>query len=273
MPFANNGSARLHWQELGEGTPLLLIMGHRFSSRLWYPALPALALRHRVIYFDNRGTGESSAGYGFSVQDLAEDARAVLDAAGVQTAHVYGVSMGGGIAMELAMRHPQRVRSLVLGCTAIKTEAKSRLPALVRAAYHLPRPLQRVLMKLLVRRQPGDAIRAYGSAAHAERAAFDLAVLQHDKLSVRGVAGQLRAVTRYATTREAVSRLTQPALVIHGTEDQAVAFSAGQQIADTLPNSELMRLEGVGHNFLVAAGPQVNARVLDFLQKVDRTGT
>src|SRR5262249_8398486 len=122
MPDIQRRGHRIHWQSEGSGPPLLLIMGLRYSSRLWYGAIPALSRHYRVISFDNRGTGKRGSAWRFEIADLVADAIAVMDAAGVASAHVYGVSMGGGVAMELAMRHPQRVRSLILGCTAIKTE-------------------------------------------------------------------------------------------------------------------------------------------------------
>src|ERR1700679_1155666 len=97
MPFADNKGVRLHWEEKGQGTPVLLVMGHRYSSAMWYPMIPALSAEHRVIWFDNRGTGESDSTRKASVQDLADDAFAVMDAAGVERAHLFGVSMGGGV--------------------------------------------------------------------------------------------------------------------------------------------------------------------------------
>jgi alpha/beta hydrolase fold len=98
MPFATNAGVRIHWQERGEGTPLLLIMGHRFSGEMWWPVLPAVTPRHRVVWFDNRGTGESDSPATASVAEMVGDAIAVMDAAGIEKAHVFGVSMGGGIA-------------------------------------------------------------------------------------------------------------------------------------------------------------------------------
>src|SRR6476469_4469744 len=97
-PHVERGNCRIHWQESGEGSPLLLIMGAVYSSEMWYPALPALSARHRVIRFDNRGTGGSTATREASISDMAQDALAVLDAAGVGIAHVYGVSLGGVVA-------------------------------------------------------------------------------------------------------------------------------------------------------------------------------
>jgi hypothetical protein len=100
MPFATNAGVRVHWQEQGAGTPLLLIMGHRFSGEIWWPVLP-VTLRHRVVCFDNRGTGESDSPATASVVEMVGDALAVMNAAGVEKAHVFGVSMGGGIAQQL----------------------------------------------------------------------------------------------------------------------------------------------------------------------------
>src|SRR4051794_29263445 len=101
MPHANNGRAQLHWTEQGTGSPVVLVMGHTYSSSMWYPVVDALAQRHRVITFDNRGTGQSSPVRKLSVGDMARDAFAVMDAARVDSAHVYGVSMGGGIILEM----------------------------------------------------------------------------------------------------------------------------------------------------------------------------
>src|SRR5690349_17203444 len=95
-----------------------MIMGLAASSRLWYRLLPWIARRHRAILFDNRGTGRSAAVRGrLTMAGMAEDAVSVLDAAGADSAHVIGASMGGMIAQHVALDHRERVRSLVLACT------------------------------------------------------------------------------------------------------------------------------------------------------------
>src|SRR5690348_11921405 len=119
MGLAINNGAALAWRQRGEGPALLLVMGHRFSSQMWGWALEGLSSERRVIYFDNRGTGASDAPPGpYSMQDLAGDAFAVMDAAGIRSAAVYGVSMGGMIAQQMALMSPERVSALILGCTA-----------------------------------------------------------------------------------------------------------------------------------------------------------
>src|ERR1700730_6746 len=119
MPFINNQGAKIYWDEQGEGEPVLLIMGLGYPSAMWYRTRPHLAARYRTIALDNRGVGRSAMPPGpYPIALMASDAAAVLDASGFESAHVYGVSMGGMIAQEFALRYPKRVRSLILGCTA-----------------------------------------------------------------------------------------------------------------------------------------------------------
>ena len=262
--FRGELGARIHWEAQGEGTPVLLIMGHLYSGRMWYPLLPALSVNHRAIWFDNRGTGESATTARASVADFVADALAVLDAAGAARAHVYGVSMGGGIAAEFAMRHPDRMASLILGCTMMKTAQTPAAPWLARLVYRLPHGLFRAL--LLSR----TTAASYGSSAPAAAVARDMQALTEERFTVRGVAAQAAAIGAYATTREAVGRLAMPVLVLHGDEDRAVDVKDGRELAAAIPGAELKIFEGAGHNYLVAAGPQSTAAVLAFLADVDR---
>lgn len=260
MPFTDNHGVRLHWQEEGSGPPVLLIMGHAFSSDMWYPTIPALTKDHRVIWFDNRGTGRSDAPRHATISDLAGDARAVLDAAGVTSAHVYGVSMGGGVALQLAYETPERVRSLVLGCTALKSETlpvRSRWSVL---AYYLPMRLLRGSFRKSM----------YGPACPDEAADRDIEVLMKMKKSPRGLIAQVEAMETYDLTRDKVATLNMPALILHGDADQAVDVSRGQELADTLPDSRIVIYPGAGHNYLVAYTEKSNADLRSFLDEVER---
>src|SRR5579859_5674192 len=119
MAFVENQGARIYWDEQGTGAPILLIMGLGATSDWWWRTRPPLTARYRTIALDNRGAGRSDVPPGpYSIPQMASDAAAVLDAAGIESAHVFGVSMGGMIAQEFALQHPQRVWSLILGCTA-----------------------------------------------------------------------------------------------------------------------------------------------------------
>src|SRR6266700_1978649 len=119
MAFVENQVARIYWDGRGQDEPILFIMGLGYPSAMWHRTRPALAARYRTIALDNRGAGRSDTPPGpYSIRLMASDAAAVLDTAGIESAHVFGVSMGGMIAQEFALRYPTRVRSLILGCTA-----------------------------------------------------------------------------------------------------------------------------------------------------------
>jgi pimeloyl-ACP methyl ester carboxylesterase len=262
MPFAQNGAAKIAWDERGQGTPILLVMGHRYSSAMWYPLIPALAERHRVIWFDNRGTGKSDTTKGPSIEEFAADGFAVLDAAGVDRAHIFGCSMGGVIVEAMALAKPERVISLIVGCSGMLTADKPRTPAFVRLLYRLPPWVMRLLL-------PRGRGHGYGSAAADADVATDQAVVAKDPYTVDGVIAQAAAIAAYSTTKEAIAGLTMPSLVIHGDEDATVPIAWGRELAETLPNGRFVEMTGAGHNFLVACPAKTRETVLGFLAEVD----
>lgn len=266
MPYADNDGARLYWEEQGEGSPLLLVMGHTYSSAMWYASVDALSAAHRVITFDNRGTGKSSPVRRITVEDMAGDAFAVMDAAGVDAAHLYGVSMGGGIVLEMARQRPERVRSLLLGCTLAKTPDLPGLPVLLRPLLSLPAPILFRLLKKL--RKPVE--HPYGTKAPADKVAHDEAVLAANPTDVRTSVAQSKAVNAYSIQADEVRALRMPALVLHGDEDAAVPYAAGVALHELIAHSELVTFQGAGHNYFVAAGEEATAAALDFLDRVDR---
>ncbi len=259
MPFATNNGVRIHWRAQGEGTPLLLIMGHRFSGEMWWPVLPAVTPRHRVVWFDNRGTGESDSPATASVAEMVGDALAVMDASGVEKAHVFGVSMGGGVAQQLALTAPDRVTSLILGCTAIKTDVAKVRKAREAITLRLPKALYRPLV--------GKAL--YGTKAPVEAVAQDVAMLKKDRFTPRGVAAQSAGVAEFTMTLEDAARINVPTLVQHGTADPVVPFIAGEQIARTIPGARMSAIADAGHNYLIADIDGINHEVVEFLAGVD----
>ena len=265
MPYASNADARLHWDERGEGTPLLLVMGHTYNSSMWYLAADELARDHRVITFDNRGTGKSSPARKLSVGDMARDAFAVMDAAGVDAAHLYGVSMGGGIILEMARQQPERVRSLLLGCTLAKTPDISRIPFVLRLLTRLPAPIVYRLLTWKKKENPFP----YGTAAPADKVARDVAVIEAMNTDVRTSVAQTRAIGAYSIPEEEVRALRMPALVLHGDEDAAVPYAAGVRLHELIAHSEMVTFKGAGHNYFIAAGDQAHDAARDFLRRVD----
>jgi pimeloyl-ACP methyl ester carboxylesterase len=260
VPTARSAGVAIHWEESGEGTPVLLIMGHSFTSATWWPVVNALAESHRVLTFDNRGVGRSGTSRSWSVQDMVSDAVAVLDAAGCETAHAYGVSMGGGVALELAMSHPDRLRSVVLGCTKAKTEVT---PPPTRAK----KAILRAIPKAVALRGSGRGL--YGDDAPADRVAHDQRVLRESRIPKSGIIRQAEAIAAYATSDAQVRAVTTPTLVLHGTLDPAVPYADGQRLAELVPGARLVSFHGARHNFLIDHGQSANQAVLDFFREVD----
>lgn len=263
MPLADRGEAQIYWEEQGGGEPLLLIMGHGFPRQMWSRHLPGLTARFRVITFDNRGVGQTlTRGWDWTIEDMADDAAAVLDAAGVDRAHVYGASMGGGIAQAVALRHPERVGSLILGCTAAKA-AKRDVPVM--------QLLRHVLPNLLAGRQARKiaAARAlvYGPATPEELIAEDLALLESLHRPADGVKAQARAVAAWEGSRSRLPSIRIPTLVIHGTEDRLVPLHYGEELARLVPGAKLVVLAGAGHMYITDSTAEADEVVTSFLME------
>jgi pimeloyl-ACP methyl ester carboxylesterase len=257
MTLLERDGYQLHWEQTGSGSPVLLIMGAVYSSAMWYPSLPALGAHHRLISFDNQGTGKSGWTPTASIADLAGDALAVLDAAGVERADVYGISLGGVVALELALAAPERVRSLVLGCTCVLTPDKPRAPLQVNDA-----------LLAASRRDLADST-LYGTACPPDARARNHQAILEDVAAPEALVAQQNALRAYNTDLAAISRLTMPALVLHGTEDPIVPVEWGRELAEALPDSRLVVYEGCGHLYLVEVGAEANREVLDFLAEVE----
>lgn len=260
MPTTTNGSVKLHWDEGGSGTPVMLIMGHLFPSVMWWPVLPALTARHRVVWFDNRGTGDSDATDTATLTDLVDDTLAVMDAAGLDQAHVVGVSMGGGIALKLAHDHPDRARSVVLGCTALKADGVAESEPKGTWRYRIPFWLAKPLMKKGL----------YGPVCPPDMMRRDLKVLAKAKWSPTGVRAQDRAIQTYDMTPDKVATVQVPALVQHGTADKAVPYKHAGELMDALPNARLRTYEDAGHNYLVDCNEPATTDLLEFFAEVER---
>jgi 3-oxoadipate enol-lactonase len=254
MATVRNGSVQLWWDEEGSGDPVLLIMGFSYPSDMWHRVWPALTDDFRVIRFDNRGVGRSDAPRGaYSIADMADDAVAVLDAAGVPRAHVYGASMGGGIAQELALRHPERVASLVLGCTAAPPRNDGPPAKIPRIMRIIP---PRFIIGLRARRN-------YGADVPEEAIKADRAILRATRQTSHGLIGQGLAIAAYHS-KERVGAITVPTLVIHGDQDATVPVELGRELAGLIPGARLEIIEGARHNFITSVDCKANQLVREF---------
>lgn len=242
--------------------PLLMIPGLGAARRVYDPLIPHLEPHLRVLVYDQRGIGDSDPGEGpYAMAGLAADAVAVLDAAGAPTAAVWGASMGGMVAQQMAIDHPGRVSRLVLACTG---------PGGAHAARADPDATRALLGKGA--RTPGEAYRMactvmYTEAFQREHAEFiDEEVRRRDAHPVRGRAfsAQYEAV-RHHDTWDRLGGLRVPTLVVHGAEDRVMPVGNGEVIAARIPDARLVVLPGAGHLFFHEDPRRVAGLILEFL--------
>ena len=259
MPFALNQGVRIYWEETGAGSPLLLIMGLGYTHEMWYRTTPLVAKHFRTILFDNRGVGQSDLPPGpYPIATMAADAAAVLDAAGVQSADIYGISMGGMIAQEFAIQYPSRVRKLILGCTACGG------PKVVRAE---PEVNQVLMMRGNMTVEEGIQAGVpfiYDPGTPRARIDEDLAIRRRTYPQPDAYLAQLQGVLMW----ESYSRLNQikaPTLVIHGETDRLVPPGNGKLIADSIPGARLVMIPHASHIYMTDQPEASHRAVMDFL--------
>lgn len=253
--------------------PLLLIHGFACGLNDWgaVPRIIATRSKREVLSFDNRGIGQSGTPPGpYSVAAMASDALHVLDAAGVERAHVMGISLGGMIAQELALRDPSRVQSLILGCTS-HGGADAQPPAAhfvslseAWASEAAPNESDRVdeFMRLML---PAVALEA--PAGRTLLTKFKASFLETARSSA-GLHAQLAAVAPFDSAPR-LGGIACPALVIAGNEDAVVSPANARSLAARLPRARLRLWEGAGH-FWWATRPLEAAELLSsFLTECD----
>jgi len=258
MPFIENQGAKIYWDEQGQGEPVLLIMGLGYTSAMWYRTRPALAQRYRTVAFDNRGVGLSDVPPGpYSIATMASDAAAVLDAAGVSSAHVFGVSMGGMIAQEFALQYPARTRSLILGCTSPGG------PSAVRAESNV---VDVLMVRGMTLEQAQEAILPYiyDAATPREKIEQDVSLRQRWLPSPEGHMAQLQGILSWEGYSR-IAQITAATLVIHGKSDALVPPANGEVIAGRIPGAKLVLLEHASHLFLTDQTQAAHKEILAFL--------
>ena len=257
MPRAKNGQVELEYESFGdEAAPTILLINGLGSQMTRWPAdfCGKLAARgYRVIRMDNRDTGLSTwfkPGESYSLSDMAADAVAVLDAAGVAKAHVAGVSMGGMITQALAINHPDRVLSItsIMSATGAPgtLDPTPEAGAVLNTAPPDPKADFEAFLDFAVRN--GETIGSPGypwpPGALRERAAAEYA----RAFNPTGSARQMGAIRSDGDRTARLSKLKIPAVVLHGADDPLVRLAGGEATAAAIPGAELRVIPGMGHD-------------------------
>jgi 3-oxoadipate enol-lactonase len=250
----------LHWESTGGGDPVLMIMGLGLSGGAWWRSVPVLSRSLRVITYDNRGVGRSRARFhSYTTEAMADDALSVLDAASVERAHVYGFSLGGLVAQQLALRYPARVRSLVLGATHPGGPRAVRPDAEVIAFFR-----RRASMTAK------DAARAsvpfnYGARCrreHKDRIAEDIRRRLAHPFPEQAYKAQMVAASLHNCYRR-LKHIEAPALVVHGRQDRVVPVANAEILASRIPQAQLRILDRAGHLYSTEE-PEIDEAIARF---------
>jgi pimeloyl-ACP methyl ester carboxylesterase len=255
MPRATNGPVELEYQTFGDDRPetILLINGLGSQMTRWPEAFCAglVARGYRAIRFDNRDVGLSTwPAETYVLSDMAADAMAVLDAAGVKKAHLAGVSMGGMIAQLAAIEHPDRVLSLTSIMSSTGAADAIRNTPEAEAVLNTPAPDPKADFEAFVAHGMRNA-RTIGSPAYPwEEAALRQRVIaeQARAFNPAGVARQMAAIRADGDRTERLRALKLPTVVLHGADDPLLMPVGGQATAAAIPGTELRIIPGMGHD-------------------------
>ncbi|MBY0274216.1 alpha/beta hydrolase [Candidatus Binatia bacterium] len=275
MSIAKVGSVELYYEEHGSGDPLLLIMGLAADSQAWMFQIPDFAKEYRVIAFDNRGVGRSSKPAGpYSIHEMADETAGLLDALKIDRAHVVGVSMGGMIAQELVLRHPERVRALVLACTYPEPDADiertrtftvQQFGGSIDASGAMHVDLKAINpMMFMQQLLPNVFNQTFIEKELPKLMQIFAGALQYG-FSMEAILGQVGAVMSHKAT-DRLHQIKSPTLVITGDADRLVPPAGSEILAREIPNAKLVKIPGGSHGFNFETPDVFNREVLDFLR-------
>lgn len=265
------GEVEFGYDRAGEGEPVMLVMGLGTPRIGWFHQFQYLSQRYDVTTFDNRGVGETVAAAPWTMQDMAKDVTAIAEEFGHDTFHLVGISMGGMIAQELALTHPERIRSLTLMATSPGgPEAEAMTPEFVDA---LAIPDPRLRMRTVTELTFGRKFRA----ENPEMMELILTALESGGAGVTmlgaetgaGFLGQVMAVAGWMGVGGAAARLEDisvPTLVMHGGDDLLLPIANGKIIARDIPGARSRFWPEAGHALNAEYPEEVNAELVSHFE-------
>jgi len=265
MPTTQVGTHTVYYDEHGAGHPLLLLSGLGSSRLGWWKQIEPLSQKYRVINMDNRDAGDSALGTRpYSITDLADDAAGVIKNLNLAPTFVMGISMGGFIALHLAVRHPALVEKLILVSTSAGGATHVN-PAPEIAATLIRDPKQDLETQI---RHTYSLIAGPGYMQENPEDLDKIVEYAMAKpMSLESYQRQLGAVMshRAGGVRDRLGEIHVPTLVIHGAADPLVPYPNGQALAADIANAQLSTYAGVGHLPPIEAPERFNREVMEFL--------
>jgi pimeloyl-ACP methyl ester carboxylesterase len=262
MPFVKADEIQLFYEEHGSGPPLLMIQGLGYPSGMWFRQVPELSKYYRTIVFDNRGVGKSDKpDEEYTVALMAADAACVLRVLDIERAHVIGVSLGGYIAQELALKNPQLVDRLILMSTSC---GGSRYLELTKTFWEEVASLQGL--------PPQEIIRQGMALATTQSFFLENPEIFNKSLEIRFENLQpLYAFVRQSTagslfdSRESAHLITRPTLILAGEQDRVMPLTLTEELAEKIPEARLRVFPNAAHLLFLEKTLEVNQAILEFL--------
>jgi pimeloyl-ACP methyl ester carboxylesterase len=264
MPKVKVGDINIYYEVHGKGEPLVFINGFAGSTTSWSRQIPVFSGEYRLVALDNRGAGRSDApDTPYTMEMLADDLAGLLDAIGIDSAHILGASMGGMIAQQFVLHHPGRVRSLILLCTScggphsvVATDPE--IIAAFQPSELPPKELLRKNLPLMISHEYIDKN-------------TDLITEIIDKFMEYPAPphGQIRQTQALIAhdTYDKLPEIKAPTLVIQGDADKIIPVENARILASRIPGAELAILKNMGHLFMYEAFDEGNRIMLDFLRR------
>ena len=241
MATIEHDGASIYWESAGQGTPLMMVAGLGGVATYWTPQIKTFSQDYRVIVHDQRGTGRSSQIPVRSVEQMAEDALAVMDAAGVERTLYLGHSTGGAIGVALALKHPDRVAGLVINASTTHGDAyRHKLLGLRKTLIEMGRP---------------DAYASYTTLLlyphwyinqHHDQLVVEEARAVQSMGNAQAQASRLEAILNF-DPRASLGQLKVPTLVLCAHDDILTPLYFSQEYADLIPGARLVTFETGGH--------------------------
>lgn len=266
MPKVKVGDINIYCEVHGKGEALVLIMGLGADISAWFRLIPVLSQEYQVIAFDNRGAGQSDKpDIPYATEMMADDLVGLLETIGIDTAHIFGVSMGGTIAQHFALRYRNKVTSLILGCTTCGGPHSVSLDE-EAASFLSPERLQTLSVEERIREMFPFLYSREFIDKNPDFIEERVAVLIEHPPHPIGYARQSQALMNHDTYQH-LPEIKAPTLVITGDADRLIPVENSRILATRIPRAELVILEKMGHGFFTEAGDETSKILLDFIKR------
>jgi pimeloyl-ACP methyl ester carboxylesterase len=256
------GDIEMSYQVHGKGPALVMIMGFRGTMDLWDAnVIKALSRHFKVIVFDNRGMGGTTGGNReFTIEQFADDTAGLLDALGVDSAHVLGWSMGTEVALEFALRHPDKINKLVLCAADCSMQMFPPAPDVLEKLYDTSGPPERHGEGLVALMFPQDWLKEHG--------AYIKEVFSHPmaSFSPENIRRQAAAMDKWKGCCDRLPHINTATLLVTGTEDVLTPPRNSYMLAEKLPNARLVTFENAGHGVIYQYPERFAQIVIGFLE-------